>query len=67
VTGVHGGTVAEVVTEARTVLCPHCGKTFHADLLAPDTERAGFKCPHCRLFVARDRAEDTEPASAATT
>jgi predicted RNA-binding Zn-ribbon protein involved in translation (DUF1610 family) len=69
VSRVHGGTVADVATEAqaRTALCPHCGKTFHADLLGPDTERAGFKCPHCRLFVARDRAEDTEPASAAAT
>jgi hypothetical protein len=55
-----------VATEAGSVLCPHCGKTFRADLLAPDTERAGFKCPHCRLFVARDRAENTEPAGAAT-
>jgi endogenous inhibitor of DNA gyrase (YacG/DUF329 family) len=54
-----------MATEARTVLCPHCGKRFHADLIAPDTERAGFKCPHCRLFVARDRAEEAASASAA--
>jgi DNA-directed RNA polymerase subunit RPC12/RpoP len=55
-----------VATEVRSVLCPHCGKTFRADLLAPDTERAGFKCPHCRLFVARDRAEEPHTAAPAT-
>jgi endogenous inhibitor of DNA gyrase (YacG/DUF329 family) len=55
-----------VDAEARTVVCPHCGKAFEADLLAPETERAGFKCPHCRLFVAQDRAEVPETAPAPT-
>ena len=48
------------------MVCPHCRKEFEADLLAPETERAGFKCPHCRLFVARNRAEDPQTAAAAT-
>jgi DNA-directed RNA polymerase subunit RPC12/RpoP len=41
------------------VVCPHCKKTFTADLIAGGAERyRGFKCPHCRLFVpaARVRA-----------
>jgi len=37
--------------------CPHCGKSFEAELLTGESDRhAGFKCPHCRLFVAYDRA-----------
>ena len=38
--------------------CPHCGKTFQAELLtgsSPSSGR-GFKCPHCRLFVPYERA-----------
>ncbi len=43
------------------VACPHCGKAFEAQPLSGGTERhQGFKCPHCRLFVAYARAE--EPA-----
>ena len=35
------------------VTCPHCRKQFRAELLAARSERhAGFKCPHCRLFVS---------------
>jgi DNA-directed RNA polymerase subunit RPC12/RpoP len=45
-----GDTQAEVV-------CPHCKKSFTAELLAGDTERhRGYKCPHCKLFVPADRA-----------
>ena len=41
------------------VVCPHCGKRFSGELLAGRSERhAGFKCPHCRLFVAYERAEE---------
>ena len=43
------------------VVCPHCKKTFEPELL--EGSRAhfrGFKCPHCRLFVPSDRAN--EPA-----
>jgi transposase-like protein len=39
------------------IVCPHCKKTFTAELMAGQTERhRGFKCPHCKLFVPADRA-----------
>jgi len=47
---------------AYDVVCPHCNKPFEAPLLSGDSERhQGFKCPHCRLFVAFGRAEEQEP------
>lgn len=47
---------------AYEVVCPHCNKPFEASLLSGDSERhQGFKCPHCRLFVAFGRAEEQEP------
>ena len=43
------------------VTCPHCQKTFEAHPLVGSSERhQGFKCPHCRLFVAYDRADEQE-------
>ena len=40
------------------VECPHCHKRFRAELLSPQSPRtAGFKCPHCRLFVAYERPD----------
>ena len=37
------------------VVCPHCHKTFEAEALVGRAGRyTGFKCPHCRLFVAVD-------------
>ncbi len=43
------------------VACPHCGKSFRAELLDGATERHhGFKCPHCKLFVPLQRAEEQE-------
>jgi DNA-directed RNA polymerase subunit RPC12/RpoP len=45
--------------EERAVVCPHCGKTFTPEPLAANQNRnPGFKCPHCRLFVASDRADE---------
>ena len=42
------------------VQCPHCKKTFSAELLEGDAARYnGFKCPHCRLFVPYERADTT--------
>ena len=39
--------------------CPHCHKPFTAELIAGGAERhRGFKCPHCKLFVPANRAED---------
>jgi DNA-directed RNA polymerase subunit RPC12/RpoP len=38
------------------IVCPHCKKTFTADLIAGGAERyRGFKCPHCKLFVPAAR------------
>jgi DNA-directed RNA polymerase subunit RPC12/RpoP len=43
------------------IVCPHCGKEFEAELMDGGAQRyRGFKCPHCRLFVAAERAEETE-------
>ena len=53
------GCVAEAPAEhaPQEFVCPHCKKTFTAELIAGDTERhRGFKCPHCKLFVPADRA-----------
>ena len=52
--------------ETYDVTCPHCSKPFTATRLSGAAARhQGFKCPHCRLFVALDRAElqQPEPAS----
>jgi phage FluMu protein Com len=45
------------------VECPHCGKGFRSELLNGATARhQGFKCPHCKLFVPLERAEEQELA-----
>jgi hypothetical protein len=45
--------------DAFDVVCPHCKKPFTAELLGEaGTARNGFKCPHCRLFVPRDRVDE---------
>ncbi len=48
------------------VTCPHCGKEFRGELLTGGAARyTGFKCPHCRLFVPYERADEqdlVEPA-----
>jgi phage FluMu protein Com len=45
------------------IVCPHCHKEFRGEVIAGDSERhMGFKCPHCKLIVAYDRAEP--PAAA---
>ena len=46
---------------AFEVECPHCHKTFEADVLEGSASRyRGFKCPHCKLFVPFERAEERE-------
>jgi len=52
--------MAEAARDPREVVCPHCKKTFTAELISGSAERyRGFKCPHCKLFVPADRAEDS--------
>jgi len=46
-------------SSAFPIVCPHCDKEFEAELLSGGSERhEGFKCPHCRLFVAYSRVEE---------
>ncbi len=47
------------------VTCPHCSRTFEADLLEGGAARYnGFKCPYCKLFVPFERVEaDVRQAS----
>ncbi|MDQ3866579.1 MAG: hypothetical protein M3304_07085 [Actinomycetota bacterium] len=48
------------------VVCPHCGKTFASKRLTGAAARyQGFKCPHCRLFVAFDRIGEPREANPA--
>jgi hypothetical protein len=43
------------------VECPHCHKRFTAELINGAAARyQGFKCPHCKLFVPFDRADEQE-------
>ena len=43
--------------------CPHCHKPFSAQPVSGRAARyAGFKCPHCRLFVPFERVgEQAQP------
>jgi DNA-directed RNA polymerase subunit RPC12/RpoP len=52
--------MAEAAHEPQELVCPHCKKTFRAELISGSAERyRGFKCPHCKLFVPAGRAEDS--------
>ena len=42
------------------LICLHCGKPFHAEILGPETEQAGVKCPHCNLFMPLQRVEESD-------
>jgi DNA-directed RNA polymerase subunit RPC12/RpoP len=45
------------------IVCPHCKKSFTAELLSGAAERyRGFKCPHCRLFVPAERVDPAPSA-----
>ncbi len=46
--------------EPYTVECPHCGESFAAELLGDSERNLGFKCPHCRLFVAFKPADEQD-------
>lgn len=46
---------------AYEVVCPHCRKPFEARALVGSAGRyTGFKCPHCRLFVSYERADEQD-------
>ena len=52
-------------TGSYEVECPHCHRTFRAELLEGGAERYnGFKCPHCRLFVPFERVEESAKPAA---
>jgi transposase-like protein len=38
------------------VHCPHCKKTFQPDVVGANTRHAGYKCPHCKLYMPVARA-----------
>ena len=43
----------------QPIACPHCKREFDAKLIVgPGDEPQGYKCPHCRLFVAIDRVRE---------
>lgn len=43
------------------VECPHCHKAFTGELIDGGATRyQGFKCPHCKLFVPFERADEQE-------
>jgi DNA-directed RNA polymerase subunit RPC12/RpoP len=48
-----------VSSETSEIVCPHCKKTFTAQLIDGAAERyRGFKCPHCKLFVPAERVAE---------
>jgi DNA-directed RNA polymerase subunit RPC12/RpoP len=54
--------------EQQDVICVHCRKPFRSEILAPNTEQAGFKCPHCQLYMPLERAApEAGPAAADAT
>jgi DNA-directed RNA polymerase subunit RPC12/RpoP len=47
--------------DPHDVVCPHCKKRFRAELMGGATARhRGFKCPHCKLFVPAERADQQD-------
>jgi DNA-directed RNA polymerase subunit RPC12/RpoP len=53
--------VSETSTTGFDVECPHCHKTFTAEVIEGSAARyRGFKCPHCRLFVPYGRADEQD-------
>jgi hypothetical protein len=45
------------------LVCVHCRKPFRAEVLSPESEQAGVKCPHCRLFMPLERVENGDGAT----
>jgi DNA-directed RNA polymerase subunit RPC12/RpoP len=42
--------------------CVHCRKPFRAEVLSPQSDQAGVKCPHCKLFMPLERVEEHNAA-----
>ena len=40
----------------RVVTCAHCKKSFTPRVVAENTRHAGYKCPHCKLYMPVARA-----------
>ena len=52
--------MAAVTETGFVITCPHCKREFSAEPMEGAAERyRGFKCPHCRLFVPYERAEES--------
>jgi DNA-directed RNA polymerase subunit RPC12/RpoP len=50
--------VDDIQATGYEVECPHCHKSFSAELIEGAAERyRGFKCPHCKLFVPAEHGE----------
>jgi len=46
---------------AYEITCPHCGRAFTSEVMSGSASRyQGFKCPHCKLFVPYERADELE-------
>ena len=54
--------MSEQAGEEQEIVCPHCKKAFAGELLAEGSRHEGFKCPHCRLLVPAERANDNGDA-----
>jgi hypothetical protein len=62
--------VADTPPAVHDLVCLHCRKPFRAEVLGHETEQAGVKCPHCKLFMPLERVEhdeDAEDAESLTT
>jgi DNA-directed RNA polymerase subunit RPC12/RpoP len=49
--------------ETTDLICAHCKKSFRPDVLGSNTQLAGVKCPHCRLFMPLGRAAPDDKAA----
>jgi hypothetical protein len=43
--------------QKEDAICVHCGKPFRSEVLSPESEQAGVKCPHCKLFMPLERVD----------
>ncbi len=60
-----GGSFDIVAAPPETVTCVHCKKTFETPVVGANTRHAGYKCPHCKLYMPLARTVVTPAAGAA--